>query len=175
MDEDNKLILQNKTDELVNQILAEDDVNKVKDLTHLFNVACVKKDIIRVKTLDNLYDTVISKVAERFEKRPDEFSNSDLISYLQVTQNALDKAKKSASSVDETPAIVQQQNNQVNINIGDSEKLTRESRDKVIDAIDAFLKRVKNESVNANVESIENKNNNDLVDDQTSSLLNSED
>jgi hypothetical protein len=175
MDEDNKLILQNKTDELVNQILAEDDVNKVKDLTHLFNVACVKKDIIRVKTLDNLYDTVISKVAERFEKRPDEFSNSDLISYLQVTQNALDKAKKSASSVDETPAIVQQQNNQVNINIGDSEKLTRESRDKVIDAIDAFLKRVKNESANANVESIENKNNNDLVDDQTSSLLNSED
>lgn len=175
MDEDNKLILQNKTDELVNQILAEDDVNKVKDLTHLFNVACVKKDIIRVKTLDNLYDTVISKVAERFEKRPDEFSNSDLISYLQATQNALDKAKKSASGVDETPAIVQQQNNQVNINIGDSEKLTRESRDKVIDAIDAFLKRVKNESVNANVESIENKNNNDLVDDQTSSLLNSED
>lgn len=175
MDNDDKLILQNKTDELVNQILAEDDVNKVKDLTHLFNVACVKKDIIRVKTLDNLYDTVISKVAERFEKRPDEFSNSDLISYLQVTQNALDKAKKSASSVDETPAIVQQQNNQVNINIGDSEKLTRESRDKVIDAIDAFLKRVKNESVNANVESIENKNNNDLVDDQTSSLLNSED
>ena len=77
--------------------------------------------------------------------------------------------------MDETPAIVQQQNNQVNINIGDSEKLTRESRDKVIDAIDAFLKRVKNESVNANVESIENKNNNDLVDDQTSSLLNSED
>ena len=175
MDNDDKLILQNKTDELVNQILAEDDVNKVKDLTHLFNVACVKKDIIRVKTLDNLYDTVISKVAERFEKRPDEFSNSDLISYLQVTQNALDKAKKSASSVDETPAIVQQQNNQVNINIGDSEKLTRESRDKVIDAIDAFLKRVKNESANANVESIENKNNNDLVDDQTSSLLNSED
>ena len=175
MDNDDKLILQNKTDELVNQILAEDDVNKVKDLTHLFNVACVKKDIIRVKTLDNLYDTVISKVAERFEKRPDEFSNSDLISYLQATQNALDKAKKSASSVDETLAIVQQQNNQVNINIGDSEKLTRESRDKVIDAIDAFLKRVKNESVNANVESIENKNNNDLVDDQTSSLLNSED
>ena len=175
MDNDDKLILQNKTDELVNQILAEDDVNKVKDLTHLFNVACVKKDIIRVKTLDNLYDTVISKVAERFEKRPDEFSNSDLISYLQVTQNALDKAKKSASRVDETPAIVQQQNNQVNINIGDSEKLTRESRDKVIDAIDAFLKRVKNESVNANVESIENKNNSDLVDDQTSSLLNSED
>lgn len=175
MDNDDKLILQTKTDELVNQILAEDDVNKVKDLTHLFNVACVKKDIIRVKTLDNLYDTVISKVAERFEKRPDEFSNSDLISYLQATQNALDKAKKSASSVDETPAIVQQQNNQVNINIGDSEKLTRESRDKVIDAIDAFLKRVKNESVNANVESIENKNNNDLVDDQTSSLLNSED
>ena len=175
MDNDDKLILQNKTDELVNQILAEDDVNKVKDLTHLFNVACVKKDIIRVKTLDNLYDTVISKVAERFEKRPDEFSNSDLISYLQATQNALDKAKKSASSVDETPAIDQQQNNQVNINIGDSEKLTRESRDKVIDAIDAFLKRVKNESANANVESIENKNNSDLVDDQTSSLLNSED
>ena len=175
MDNDDKLILQNKTDELVNQILAEDDVNKVKDLTHLFNVACVKKDIIRVKTLDNLYDTVISIVAERFEKRPDEFSNSDLISYLQATQNALDKAKKSASSVDETPAIDQQQNNQVNINIGDSEKLTRESRDKVIDAIDAFLKRVKNESANANVESIENKNNSDLVDDQTSSLLNSED
>lgn len=49
MDNDDKLILQNKTDELVNQILAEDDVNKVKDLTHLFNVACVKKDIIRVK------------------------------------------------------------------------------------------------------------------------------
>ena len=174
MDKDDKLILQNKTDELVSQILAEDDVNKVKDLTHLFNVACVKKDIIRVKTLDTLYDTVISKVAERFEKRPDEFSNSDLISYMQATQNALDKAKKSASSVDETPAILQQQNNQVNINIGDSEQLNRESREKVIDAIDAFLKRVNDQKISTETTSIENKNNSDLVDDQES-LLNPED
>lgn len=42
---------------------------------------------------------------ERFDKRPGEFSNSDLLSYLQVTQAAIDKATKSLNLVEETPLI----------------------------------------------------------------------
>ena len=73
---------------------------------------------------------------ERFEKKPGEFSNSDLINYLQVTQNAIDRANKSISLIDENPAITL---NQVNINVTDN--LSRESRTKIEDAVKAILQK----------------------------------
>ena len=61
--------------------------------------------------------------------------------YLTVTQSAIDRAQKSLDLVDDTPAIQLQQNNQVNINLGDS--LDRESKERVTDAVKAILARIK--------------------------------
>ena len=89
--------------------------------------------------LGALLDKVSDQMIERFEKRPGEFSNSDLLNYLQVTQSAIEKANKSLNLVDETPAIAFQQNNQVNINLHGG--LDQESKSRVISAIQSILQK----------------------------------
>ena len=75
---------------------------------------------------------------ERVEKAPDNFSNNDLLNYMQVTQSAIDRANKSLNLVDETPAI---QLNQVNINVNDDDVLSRDSRERVLAFVKAALQQ----------------------------------
>lgn len=133
--------LDDKTKDIAQQILDTDDVDKVKDLTNLFNLNIQKRNVMRVVKMNQLLDNVTDKVTERFEKTPDNFTNDDLLKYMQATENSIEKANKNLNLVEETPAIQLQQNNQVNINIGTS--LDRESRVKVTDAVQAILKRIK--------------------------------
>lgn len=138
--------MNNRTKDIAQEILNTDDVDKVKDLTALFNLNIRKKNVVRVVKMAGLLDNVTDKVIERFEKTPDNFSNEDLLKYMQVTENALDKASKNLELVEETPAIQLQQNNQVNINI--DRGLNRDSRAKVTEAVDAILKKLQdNEQV----------------------------
>lgn len=134
--------LKEKTEEVANQIIAEDDTDKVKDLTHLFNLLQAKKNVLRVMQLDGLLDHVSEAMLTRFEKRPDEFSNSDLISYMNTLQTAIEKSSKSVNMVDESPAIVV---NNTQVNLGDTQDtLSRESREKVADFIKKVLENSKN-------------------------------
>lgn len=128
-----------KSTQLAQQIMEETDIDKVKDLTNLFNLDMQKRNVARVLKMTDLLDQVTDQVLTRFERTPDNFSNEDLIKFMQVTENSIEKANKTLSQVDETPAIQYQQNNQVNINIGDS--LNRESRQKVTDTVQAILKK----------------------------------
>lgn len=128
-----------KSTQLAQQIMEENDIDKVKDLTNLFNLDMQKRNVARVLKMTDLLDQVTDQVLTRFERTPDNFSNEDLIKFMQVTETSIEKANKTLSQVDQTPAIQYQQNNQVNINIGDS--LNRESRQRVTDAVQALLKK----------------------------------
>lgn len=134
--------LDERTRRIAQQILDEQDVDKVKDLTALFNLNAQKRNVMRVIKMNELLDKVTDKVMERFEKTPENFSNDDLIKYMQVTETAIEKANKQLNLVDETPAIQLQQNNQVNVNIIDS--FDRDSRGRIADAIKAILSNTNN-------------------------------
>lgn len=129
--------LDEKTALIAQQILDEQDIDKVKDLTTLFNLNAQKRNVMRIIKMNGLLDKVTDQVIERFEKYPANFSNDDLIKYMQVTENAIDRANKNLNLVEETPAIQLMQNNQVNINIDNG--LDRDSREKVLDAVKAIL------------------------------------
>ena len=133
--------LNNKTNELAQKIVNEDDLASVQNLTHLFNLNQAKKNALRVIKLNELLDKVTDQIVLRFEQRPGEFSNNDLLNYMQVTQSAIDRANKSLNLVDETPAI---QLNQVNINVGEESILSKDSRDKVTDAIKSIMNKLNN-------------------------------
>ena len=126
-----------KTTQIAQSIINEDDVDTVKELTHLFNLNQAKKNVLRVMKLNGLLDTVSDKIIERFEKYPDNFSSADLLNYLQVTQNAIDKANKNLSLVEETPVIQVNHNNQLNFNIIDS--YDRDSRERVMEFVKSVL------------------------------------
>lgn len=119
------------------KVLNAGDPNDLKDLTQLFNFNQAKKNLLRLQKLSVLNDDVVSKIERRLLERPDDFSNKDLLDYLQVINNVLDKQSKSQDDVLDKPMITYQQNNQVNVNIAND--LTRESRDKITGLISEIL------------------------------------
>lgn len=130
------------TSQVLHSIIQEEDPTKIKDLTHLFNLNIAKKNALRVSKLNDLLDRISEGMSERLEKRPDEFSNKDLIDYMNAINNAIEKAQMNTKIVDELPAITynQQNNNQVNINI--NSELPRESREKITQAIESIMSKL---------------------------------
>lgn len=145
--------LKSSVRKLASDIIMEDDANKVKDLTAAFNIAQAKKNILRTLKFNDLLDLVSDKMVERFIKRPDEFSHKDLIDYMNVVLNALDKSSKN-TKVDDADAIQINQQNNIQVNMNES-GLDRESRAKVAEAIQAILNRATIDNV------IDSDNNND--------------
>lgn len=126
-----------KNQQIAQKVLTEDDIDKVKDLTKLFNLNIRKKNVLRTLKMNDLLDKVTDQVVQRFEKTPNNFSNEDLIKYMQVIENSIDKANKNLNLVEETSPIQLMQNNQVNINIEDG--LNRESRERVLEIVSSIL------------------------------------
>lgn len=124
---------------LINQIVAEKDEQKTKDLTYLFNINQNKKTMVRINKLSDLMDTITDQAVARFTTRPDEISNKELFDGLKIVQDLMERGQKQVSGVAETPLIqVNQQTNEVNIG-GTSSSLSRESRERVKSAIMGVL------------------------------------
>lgn len=146
--------LSTETNKLAQEIVNEQDIDKVKSLTTSFNLNQAKKNVLRVLKLNSLLDKVTDQMLDRFEDHPDEFSNTDLINYMQTVQGAIDKANKSLNLVNETPAI---QINQVNVNTESKPVFDKDSRDKIREAVLSIRKMLEqNSAFNKDVESDEN-------------------
>jgi len=127
-----------KTAKIAKEIVKEEDINKIKDLTELFNLNQKKKNVIRLMKYDELLDCVTERMIQRFNERADEISSYELLNYLQGIQSAIEKSQKSVDLVKDVPAIQFQQNNFVSLN---GEAFNRESRAKIADAIRAIISR----------------------------------
>lgn len=125
--------------ELLNQVIAESDADKAKDLTYLFNVNQNKKTMIRVNKLNELLDTITDQAILRFTTRPDNISNQELLQSLKVVQEAIERGQKQVSTQTEQQAPLIQINQQ-SVNVGtDADKLSRESRENVKNAVMSIL------------------------------------
>ena len=122
--------------ELALKIQEESDSSKSKDLIDLFNWNLSKKQISRVAKLDELFDDVTDQMVIRFKTKPDQFSNDDLLNYMKTVQNAMESTAKHIDEIPEAPKIIQ---NNTQININGVEKFDRESRARILAAIQATL------------------------------------
>ena len=124
---------------LINQIIAESDIEKTKDLTHLFNINQNKKTMVRIDKLSGLQDHLVDQFAKRVAERPDEISNKELMDGIRIVQDIIERGQKQVEEVEQTPLIqFNQQNNSVNIG-EDSTRLSKESRDRVKNAVLSLL------------------------------------
>lgn len=142
--------------DLAQKVINETDIEKTKDLVSLFNLNAAKKNVIRILKLNGLLDSVSDTMIERFEKYPNEFSNEDLLKYMQVIQASIDRASKNLNQVDETQPITFNQNTQVNVNLIDG--LDRDSKERIADAIQSILNKSQNNIIDVQEET-ENGNN----------------
>lgn len=125
--------------ELINQIIAETDEQRSRELTHLFNANQNKKTMVRVNKLSDLLDTITDQALARFTARPDEISNKELFDGLKVVQDLIERGQKQVSGAGETPLIqFNQQNNEVNLGETTS-TLNRDSRERVKAAVMGLL------------------------------------
>ncbi len=126
--------------ELINQLIAEQDIERTKDLTHLFNINQNKKTMIRIDKLSGLQDNLVDQFVKRIAERPDQISTKELMDGLKIVQDIIERGQKQVAGVTETPLIqINQQNNEVNIGDSATAGLSRESRDKVKNAVNALL------------------------------------
>ena len=74
---------------LINQIIEENNIEKAKDLTYLFNINQNKKTMVRVNKLNELLDVITDQAVDRFTKKPDEISNKELLDSLKTVQDLM--------------------------------------------------------------------------------------
>lgn len=128
--------LDKNIENLTKQILSETDENKSKDLIHLFNLNQSKKNVLRSNKYSDMLELVIKQMMERIIKTPDNFSNDDLLKFFTAVNSALSKTSDTISQIDEMPAI---QINNTQINVQSEDKLSREEKERTIDAVKALL------------------------------------
>jgi len=135
--------LNKESTDLVNQIIAEKDVEKTKDLTSLFNVNQVKKTLVRLNKLGDLQDIVVDQAIERFTKRPDEIDNATMIQTMKTVQEMIERGNKQVAGVQEQPTLIQINQTNTEVNVGtEHSNLTKESRDKINSVISAIMGNV---------------------------------
>lgn len=127
---------------IVKDVINETDITKTKDLVALFNWNISKKNVVRVQKLNDLFDNVTDQMAKRFETKPDQFSNDDLLNYMKAVQGAIDSSNKILDNIEEPPPQIIQNNTQININ--GVEQFDRESRARILAAIQNTLAAAKN-------------------------------
>lgn len=170
--------LDKSTNNIAQQIINEENLDKIQNLTHLFNINQAKRNVLRVMKLNSLLDKVSDQMIERFDAKPGEFSNNDLLNYMNVVQSSIDRANKQLNLVDEAPQISL---TQVNVNVEEN-ALNRESRAKITEAVNKILQMSKkleinldNDTVNDTVNSIEIADTDIIIEsdrDDSSTVLN---
>ena len=140
--------------DILNQIIAAEDIDKTKDLTYLFNINQNKKTMVRIDSLSNLQDKLVGLLSNRVTERPDEMSNQEVMQALKVVQDIIERGTKQITGQNEQPLIqINQQTNSVNVG-DEAAGLNRDSRDKVRRAIMSILDNVKG-TANTDTEIIE--------------------
>ena len=139
---------------ILNQIIAAEDIDKTKDLTYLFNINQNKKTMVRIDSLSNLQDKLVGLLSNRVTERPDEMSNQEVMQALKVVQDIIERGTKQITGQNDQPLIqINQQTNSVNVG-DEAAGLNRDSRDKVRRAIMSILDNVK-DTTNTDTEIIE--------------------
>lgn len=136
MEDKKEISLSTPQTELEQRLIEETDVDQLKNIVNLFNLNVQKKNILRSSKLSDLQDKVYTQMAERLDKKADEFSNQDLLSYFKTIQDTISRSDTSLDKID-VPAI-QIQQNQLNLNLN-SEEFNRESRARILDAIQGII------------------------------------
>ena len=142
MEDKNAISLSTSSEELENRLLSETDVDNLQDIINIFNLNIKRKDILRINKLSDLQDVIFNQMNDRLQTNADAFSNKDLLEYFKAVQDTINKTDKTLNSVD--VGAIQITQNQLNVNV--DEKLNRESRAKILDAVNAILTKTKVDS-----------------------------
>lgn len=139
--------LEEKSQNIIQKIIAEDNIEKTKDYTALFKVNEAKKEMVRINNLGNLGDIALNKLTERVVIRPDEITTKELTDIVNMAQSNKEKSMKLISdNGDNSITQINNTNNSTNINVlkvGEDTLLTNDEQANVLDVVQTILKMAK--------------------------------
>lgn len=129
--------------DITDKIINASTTDELNEVTNLFIANQRKKDMIRSHKLSGLLGIIDDEVINRFTSDPESFDHDQLLSYMNSTQKAIDSITR---SLDEKPVVqINTQHNEININ---NSGLNRESRVKVLNAVQDILNSLQDGDVN---------------------------
>lgn len=143
------------TKDLLSKLAYEKDPNKIKDITYLFNQNISKKNMVRVNSLNNIMDRLTGEVGRRIVFDAGSIKNEDLVKFINAIQKAIEGSEKTINGVSEQPTIQINPTTNNNIVVDSLGLTSKESRDKVMDIVNAILKGELNNNEPEEVEEIE--------------------
>ena len=135
------LPLDKQEEKIVQEIIKAPSQQELQAQFDAFNMNQSKKNALRIIKLNSLLDKVEDQAIERFEKKPDQVSNKELLEYMTVVAGQIDRSQKYIDTLKDRPMIkVTDKSQNVNINIGT--ELNKDSKERVMDAIQGLLKQL---------------------------------
>lgn len=135
------LPLDKQEEKIISDIIKAPNQKELQEQFDLFNINQSKKNALRIIKLNSLLDKVEDQAIERFEKKPDQVSNKELLEYMQVVAGQIDRSQKYIETIKDRPMIkVTDKSQTVNVNIGT--ELNKDSKERVMDAIQNLLKQL---------------------------------
>lgn len=129
--------LDDNASKLAQEIIKSKTPEDMDKYVNMFELNIAKKNALRILTLNSLLDKVNDQATERFNKHPEEITNKELLDYMDVVQNSIDRAEASLKNANNPASSVTSMHNEVNINMGSG--MNEESRTKVVDAVTSLL------------------------------------
>lgn len=144
-------------DDLSEQLINESNPTQLENIIDLFNVSFQKKNILRIQKLNELQDKIQTQIEKRLDNKIDEFSNKDLIDYFKVMQDSI--IKNSDNAEIQNAKVIQIIQNQTNVqnNLQESEPLSRESKEKISEAVQLMLSKLDLDNNKLSTENIQEK------------------
>ena len=128
---DNSLIT---NEDMKNRLMNASSKKELEEIVSIFNLDIAKKNLMRSAVYSDLVDKVIDEMSKRVEKTPGQFSNKDLLEYMNALQAQL---SKNTLENKELPNIAIQQNI-VNVNSPLSD-FDRDSKDRMREVLKNIL------------------------------------
>lgn len=130
-------ILAKEGNDLTNQIIGETDTSKLNDLTKLFELNRKKKDIVRANKLSNLLTMIDDEIVTRISTTPDLIKDQDLVKYMQSAQEAISVGSEAGTQITQINIT-----NNTDVNVANTPQLSRESRQRVLSAVQEILSNI---------------------------------
>lgn len=122
------------------QYIKASDETELAKYDYLFNVNHKKKTMMRIDQLNRLQDTLVSEATDRLTSRPGEISNKELFDGMKTIQDLMERGQKQVADIEtEKPVNLIQINNINNAEEGSARALSRDSREKVKNAVMGIL------------------------------------
>ena len=99
-----------------------------------------KKNALRLIKLESLLGKVEDQAIKRIEDKPDQISNRELLDYMQVISQQIDRSQKVVDSLHDKPMIRNVQNNNTKVNINLGTDLNKDNKENIISAFKGILK-----------------------------------